>query len=333
MKPEGISDEQWRKYNKYFVMEHFLGLRLSDKLLAAKKKKLFEEIAQNPDIQDRGENLSIKTVYTDEVEAVLKNPDELLDEPVLFKGVASDWDAVQNWSKEKFKTTYGKIVVPLIDQIPGIRKSKSKYNKITFEEYFNEVDKGNKIYLSFSRVLDHNPELLEDLDIEWLRQFKTGKTNGEQTFFFMGEEGTKTDVHNGFTQTMFIQVRGQKKWIIWHPKERLFLNPVAGRHTHFYTRYLPNEPKNEDYPLAKFAKKYEILLEPGDVLWFPAFYWHYVENPMPNIGVAFKWVNLRDNFKISKLLTSMVLGATKPSLLESFVYNLIHKQDYVFHKE
>ena len=321
MKPHGISSKQWLTYNWFLVLEHIIGINNSEKYLSSRKSKLFQEIAKNPNMEQRGKTIPTESITEYNFDNFLKNKNSLLQRPILFKGVAKDWSAVQTWDKECFKTKYAHIEVPLVDKIPGIRNDKGRYGKITFAQYFEEIEKGNKIYLSFSRVLDNNPELLKDLDLNWLRQFQWGAVNGEQTFFFMGEEGTKTDLHNGFAQTLFVQVNGKKKWTIWAPNERIFLNPVAGRYTHFYSNYLPNEPDNPKYPLAKYAEKYELELEPGDVLWFPALFWHYVENPTANIGVAFKWVNVPQNFQISKLLTSLVLGATKPSLLESFIYN------------
>lgn len=332
MRPNGITKQQWFKYNSLLVLEHFLGLKLSEKIVRPLRNKLYTEVLQNKAIANRGETIPTESITHTDFSAFVNNKNSLLNKPYLFKGVAKDWPAIQKWNKSYFKEHYGDIQVPLVDKIPGIRDDKGKYNKINFRQYFEEIEKGNKIYLSFSRVLDHNPELRKDLNIDWLRQFEWGTVNGEQTFFFMGEEGTKTEMHNGFAQTLFIQVEGKKRWTIWAPEERFFLDPVAGRHTHFYSFVNPHNDNDPRYPLSKYAKKYELELEAGDVLWFPALFWHYVENPTANIGVAFKWVNVPQNFKISKLLTTLVLMATKPSLLESFIYNKIYKQDIVFDK-
>lgn len=332
MRPEGITKYQWFRYNLYLVMEHFLGLKLSGKLIRPRRNKLYAEIRNNPGIEKRGGVIPTESITRYDFSVFADNKEKLLYKPYLFKGVAKNWPAVQQWNKAFFREQYGNIVIPLVDKIPGIRDDKGRYGKINFRQYFDEIDKGNDIYLSFSRVLDNNPELLQQLDLNWLRQFEWGAVNGEQTFFFMGEPGTKTDMHNVFAQALFIQVEGKKKWTIWSPEERIFLDPVAGRHTHFYSFVNPHDEQDPRYPLLRYAKKYEIELEAGDVLWFPALFWHYVENPVSNIGVAFKWVNVPQNFKISRLLTTLVLLATKPSLIESFIYNKIHKQDIVFDK-
>jgi hypothetical protein len=312
MRPEGITQGQ---YNFYLVLEHFLGLKLSEKIIRPKRNRLYAEVLKNKGIENRGETIPTASITYYDFKPFENNKPALLDKPYLFKGVAKEWPAIKTWNKQFFREKYGDIEIPLVDKIPGIRDDKGRYGKINFKQYFDEVDKGSNIYLSFSRVLDNNPELLKDLDLNWLRQFEWGAVNGEQTFFFMGEEGTKTDMHNGFAQTLFIQVEGRKKWTIWAPEERFFLDPVAGRHTHFYSFVNPHEENDPRYPLLKYAKKYELELEAGDVLWFPALFWHYVENPTSNIGVAFKWVNVPQNFKISKLLTTLVLLATNPSLI------------------
>lgn len=332
MKPALVTGSQWFKYNLYFLLEHFMGLTLSKKIIHPLRKKLYAQAAQNDGVQQRGIILPTNDITYASFDAFTNNKHELLKRPLLFKGVAKEWPAVKNWSKQYFRENYGSTEIPLVDKIPGIRDDKGKYPKINFAQYFDEVDKGNKIYLSFSRVLDHNPELLKDLDLDWLRQFQWGAINGEQTFFFMGEKGTKTEMHNGFAQTLFVQIQGRKKWIVWAPEERFFLDPVAGRHTHFYSHVNPHDENDPRYPLLKYCKKYEIECVAGDVLWFPALFWHYVENPEPNIGVAFKWVSVAQNFQISKMLTSLILMATKPSLIESFIYNKLHKQDIVFSK-
>lgn len=330
--PNLVSKKQWLTYNILFVIEHFIGLKLSEKFIRPRRIRLYNKLLKHPYIEKRGETINTQTIEFKDFDSFIENKSQLLKRPLVFRGIAKNWPAVQKWSKEYFRQKYAAVTVPLVDKIPGIRDDKGKYGKIDFSTYFEEIDKGENIYLSFSRLIDNNPELLEDLDLTWLRQFQFGMCNGEQTFIFMGEKGTKTDMHNGFTHTLFIQIQGKKKWTLYHPNERFFLDPCAGRHTHYYTHANPNKQDDIKYPLLKYAKKYEIVCEAGDVLWFPSLFWHYVENPESNIGVAFKFVNVPQSFQISKVLTGLILLATKPSLIESFIYNKIHKQDIVFDK-
>lgn len=335
MRPRGINRREWYWYNTLLVLEHFLGQKISNKLIRPKLKALFSRVETKEEIQSRGQTLALKEIDGNDLSFLDQDKSVLLKAPLVFRQAANNWPSVLKWEKEFFKKNFASTTVPLVDHIPGIREktgNTNPYDKINFKQYFEEIESGNSIYLSFSRLLDNNPVLLEDLDLEWLRKFKYGLCNGEQTFFFMGEEGTKTDLHNGFTHTLFIQIKGRKKWTMYHPSERFFLDPPAKRFTHFYSHANPNKEDDPRYPLLKYAQKYEVTLDKGDVLWLPSLYWHYVENLDSNIGVAFKFVNVPQSFKITKVLTSLILMATKPSLLESFIYNRIYKEDYVFHK-
>jgi hypothetical protein len=84
------------------------------------------------------------------------------------------------------------------------------------------------------------------------------------------------------------------------------------------------------YPLLKHAIRYEILLDEGDVLWFPSFYWHYVENLTENIGVTYKFTEFGESFKLSKVMTALFFMATRPTIFESFYYNTFKNRDLLF---
>ncbi len=336
MKPTGISRGQWWKYNIYFIIEHFIGLRLSEKYIRPLRTKLYKEALGNSGMLDRGQAYDIKEIEHSELEPLLNNHAALLDTPLIFRGVGKDWKAVKTWNKQFFREHYDKTAVTIIDN-PGLvdKDQENTFKHTTFGEYFDEVEKDPSKYLRFSRVLDHNPTLLKDLDLTWLRKFKSGWSIGEQTFMFMGEDKTKTPMHAGLTHTIFIQIEGRKKWTVCLPNERFFLDPIADRVLYFYTDANPNSgaPFSPKFPLTPYVKKYEFVLEPGDVLWLPSLYWHYVENLTPTIGVAFKYTNLPQSFKITKLMTTLFFLATKPTILRSFVYNRTKGQDYVFNSK
>ena len=336
MKPDLVTSSQWFKFNLYFTLEHFMGLTLSKKFIHPLRKKLYAEALQNPGMKERGELYDIKSIERHAFDPEMLKNDTLLKQPLVFRGVAKDWSAVQHWSKQFFREHYDKTPVTIIDN-PGLvdKEKENTFKHTTFGEYFDEVEKDPSKYLRFSRVLDHNPVLLNDLNLNWLRQFKYGMNMGEQTFLFMGEGDTRTPMHAGLTHTIFIGIKGRKKWTICAPNERFFLDPLAARVLYFYTDANPTVGAAPDpqYPLAPYLKKYEFVLEEGDVLWLPSLFWHYIDNITPTIGVAFKYTNIPQSFKITNLFTTLFFMATKPTILRSFLYNRTKGQDYVFNSK
>lgn len=333
MRPEGVTRSQWFKYNMYFIAEHFLGLKLSEKTIRKKMNKLFSEAAQNPGMQGRGEIIDVKSIEYSDFEQFKNNRRGPSNHIAVFRGAANNWPCTSKWSKEFFLQHFAQTQIALIDN-PGLvdKNFDNVYTKISIAEYLEEVKKDKNKYLRFSRIIDNNPILKNDLDYGWLRQFKSPLSFAEQTFMFMGEEGTVTPMHAGFAQTIFIQITGTKKWTICAPNERFFLNPVADRVLYYYTHADPKKPNDPGFPMMPYLKKYEIILNQGDVLWMPSHFWHHIENLTSNIGVAYKYTDIPQSFQLSKLMTTLFFLATKPTIFESFVYNKSHKQDYVFDK-
>lgn len=132
MRPEGITHKQWFRYNYYLVLEHFLGLKLSEKIVRPMRNKLYTEVIDNKGMATRGETIPTESITHGDFSAFVNNKDALLNKPYLFKGVAKDWTAVKNWNKTYFKDHYGDIQVPLVDKIPGIRDDRRKIQQNKF---------------------------------------------------------------------------------------------------------------------------------------------------------------------------------------------------------
>ncbi len=73
----------------------------------------------------------------------------------------------------------------------------------------------------------------------------------------------------------------------------------------------------------------EVTLGPGDVLYVPPFWWHYIRNESDSIGVAYKFVNPLSAFKASFVLSSLLLLSTRPSLFYTFIANRLTKEDMI----
>lgn len=316
-------------------MEHFMGSWLSKKIIYPLRKKLYAQALENPDVKKRGEEYDYSVYEMKEFSTEIFKNDKYLKQPIVFRGLAKEWPAVKKWSKSFFKEQFEKAAVTLIDN-PGLvdNEQVNVFKHTTFGKYFEEVEKDPNLYLRFSRVLDHNPVLLKDLDLKMLHNFRKGASIGGQTFLFIGEGNTKTSMHAGMSHTIFVGVKGRKKWTICAPNERFFIDPHADRHLYYYTNAIPREESyNPEYSLTPFIKKYEFVLEEGDVLWLPSLFWHFVENLTPTIGVAYKYTNFPESFQITKSLTFLHFLATKPSMFRSTIYNKFKNNDYLFNSK
>src|SRR5690554_3523068 len=123
-------------------------------------------------------------------------------------------------------------------------------------------------------------------------------------------------MHNEPPCNVYVQISGKKRWIIYHPDDFPFLNTHAERRPYFHSGANPNDLDDKGYPYLKYAKKIEVVLEAGDILYVPPFYWHYVENMTDSISVAYKFSNIPIAMKVSKFFTALIFMATKPSVFK-----------------
>jgi hypothetical protein len=331
MRPIAVTHSQWFKANLYYFAEYFLGLKYSEKFLRPLKVNLYNEVLQNKDFLERGKFLDIKNIEFSSVEEFKATGRNLLDSPLIFRGVAKDWECNKKWNKDFFREHFASTEVSIIDN-PGLvdPTKENKFKMTTFDEYFKDSEKDKSKYLRFSRVLDQNPVLLKDINLSWLRKFKGKSSLHEVTYLFIGEGGSRTPLHAGLPHTLFIQIKGRKKWTILAPNERFCFDPVADRTLYFYSNANINNDNDPKYPLVPYARRWEFVLEEGDVMWMPGLFWHDVENLTPSIGVAYKYQNLPEQFKISKAMFILPFMSTKPFIFTSFFYTKIKKKDYVF---
>lgn len=97
------------------------------------------------------------------------------------------------------------------------------------------------------------------------------------------------------TSNFFCQLQGRKHVLLFPPSQSWRLYPHVHRHpmTNFAIADLEN-PDIDRLPALRDARGLEATLEPGDVLFLPAYYWHYVRQAGDglNLSVNF-WVGGR----------------------------------------
>lgn len=324
-----IKLRHWLIYNTLFFIEHFLGRKNFLKIFGGVEKWLINRVQNyKPDFF---KPYDFKIVELQKGEYI----DPVADKrnPVIMRGAASDWNCCKEWNLDFFATEYGDYEVTMQDNI-GVtdRDNPQTYSHMKMSEYIAELRGGSKRYLKFSRVIKDLNILGKYFKADWLNKFKSIFGFSNTYYFFIGGKDTKTPIHDGYAATVFIQVEGQKKWIFYAPEDRFFLGVRPERRSYYYSNANPYRTDEADFPLIKYAQRHEVIMNPGDVLWFSPLVFHQVENLSDSIGVAYKFVDIPLSFYSSKILASLFYLSTKPSVLTMFIGNRTEENDYIFVK-
>ncbi|MBO9536209.1 cupin-like domain-containing protein [Herbaspirillum sp.] len=96
--------------------------------------------------------------------------------------------------------------------------------------------------------------------------------------FWIGPAGTVTPLHCDYDDNIFAQVWGRKR--IWlapaHHDE--FLYPKEANPVLFGSPFDPDHPDFERFPLARRAALVECVMQPGEMLYLPAGWYHQVRS-------------------------------------------------------
>lgn len=215
--------------------------------------------------------------------------------PVVLKKAAVNWRASKLWSFDYFKNEYEKYEVYIAKE-EFIRTKKLLSYKINIDSYkmhdfVNEIYEGESHYLKFSKILTDFPELVDHLDtttiLEWSNN--TDRRYEISNEFYMGGKGSITNLHAERSDIFHVCIKGKKRWRLYGPENSRFLYPVPAK-----TLFIASEvdfinPDYDIHPWFKYANGYETILEDGDILYFPSYFWHGVENLCPTISANHLW--------------------------------------------
>lgn len=236
--------------------------------------------------------------------------------PVVLEGKAMDWKCVKEWSMPWLRENYGTDEVSIFDPLASA-SSEVRYNveMTNLAAVLDAIETGDTSkYSRFNRLLYDHPELVHDFDWKWLLGMRSKWSSGKTYQVFIGGKGTRTSLHCAGEHNLFTQVDGKKHWYFIEPKADIWLDPPVTRTPYFYSLFDPEQVDYDRYPGMEYAQIWECLLEPGDVLFNPPFWWHQVTNVTPSIGVGFRWFDIAGNIKMNAAGTAMTLMACNPPI-------------------
>jgi Cupin-like domain len=149
----------------------------------------------------------------------------------------------------------------------------------SFNDFLDAVERsprtGDRPYLiAHDRLLDKAPfrSLLEDIDFD--PRYLDGKDTRGRVFFWLGPPGSMTPMHRDLGNVYLAQIMGRKLIRLVPSKELHLMYNEFGYHSEADFDAL----SFDDFPLLKGAHIIEEVIRPGDFLFIPVGWWHFVKS-------------------------------------------------------
>ncbi|WP_061538409.1 cupin-like domain-containing protein [Collimonas fungivorans] len=94
--------------------------------------------------------------------------------------------------------------------------------------------------------------------------------------FWLGPSGTVTPLHCDYDDNIFAQIWGSKRIFLAPPHHDEFLYPREANAILFGSPFNPEAPDFEKFPLARQVALVECIMQPGELLYVPAGWYHQV---------------------------------------------------------
>ncbi|KWB76686.1 hypothetical protein WL40_00125 [Burkholderia ubonensis] len=207
-------------------------------------------------------------------------------QPAVIRGAIDDWRSYRLWSNDYLGAKLAGRRF-LVNRTPRGRFSIFSSRMIdadgtlivTFDEFvalLMKIANGNSgryvHYMQQKNMADHFPELIDDVEyVDFIDKGLIRDVN-----FWFGQRDSCIPLHFDTFDNLLVQLRGTKSVRLLAPSQSPFLYP--GRDgAEFASKVDIDAPDLARYPLfSRAAVDYTFRLNPGEILYLPAFWWHYI---------------------------------------------------------
>lgn len=206
--------------------------------------------------------------------------------PVVMRNFARDWPALRKWDYAYLKQGCGDVEVPLYSE--AFANSGSDYmqaaQKMPFGDYLDLIAAGpTPLRMFLFNVFKYMPELKNDfsypdLGVRFATRFP---------FLFVGGKDAYVDIHYDadYSHVFLTQMVGTKRIVIYGKEHsrKLYRHPFTVSCNIDF-----RDPDLERYPKLKEIEGFECILEPGDTLFIPSGWWHFIEYETAGISLSLR---------------------------------------------
>lgn len=204
------------------------------------------------------------------------------EEPLLFVGAARDWPALARWSFRWFSEAHGDAVVPVsMEQRLGASLK-------PFRQLLCDIDSGKSPsqigHCKNARLERYLPSLLHDVSFP-AYHFRDALTH---TGLWVAPAGKRSPLHCDFAHNLNVQVVGRKRIRLCEPMAVSRRDFLRQNYRAIFAG-VSFAARDEGEARGELVPRYDVRLEPGDMLFIPYGWWHDVESLTPAISVTRFW--------------------------------------------
>lgn len=184
--------------------------------------------------------------------------------------------AFKKWNYEYFKEIAGDHKVNIygseLDSLD--RVASDPIAQSTFSEYLNLIQSAPTEHRLFLfNLLKIKPELKNDIIYN---DVTGGKILKWLPFMFFGGEGsiTRNHIDIDMSHVFITQFQGIKRiWLFpWEQSDLMYKLPY-----NFHSLAQIKNPDYRKYPALRYLNGYEAVIHPGETLYIPSGWWHYIQ--------------------------------------------------------
>ncbi|XP_008300098.1 HSPB1-associated protein 1 homolog [Stegastes partitus] len=182
------------------------------------------------------------------------------------------------------------------------------FSEYPHSEYWAYAD-----YKYIAMLFQDQPFMFED--VKW-SEFGFEGRNGRESTLWIGTEGANTPCHlDSYGCNLVLQVQGRKRWHLFPPEDTANLYPtrVPYEESSVFSQVDVLHPDLRRFPAFQAARAHVVTLQPGQVLYVPRHWWHYVESVDPITVSVNSWIELEvdDVARVSEAVTKTIVFAMK----------------------
>ncbi len=216
--------------------------------------------------------------------------------PFIFRGGAADWRAIGTWSPAWFRERYGSVEIDYsaVEGAKRYARQGPDLARTTLREFVDRIETtvaSNEYYLTASsRTMTVGGPLAglsadiaplpfaPEMSRKWTRSLN----------LWLGPRGTLTQLHHDLLNVLFVQVWGTKEFILGPS----FGLPLMRNRFAVYSEIDPLVPSPDSESGSADLAWLRFTVEPGDVVFIPAGWWHWVYASTASISVGLTDVNV-----------------------------------------